>query len=594
MQAWLARGPGPVLALAAAALAAYGLFVASPYGLRLLTIAGVYALMVLGYQFIFGHAGALSLVQGAFFGLGAYVTGILGSRYGWSFPATFPLSLLAPAALAAVIAAPVLRLETHYFALATLAVSQGVLLLAVNWESVTGGANGLPGVPGVELFGLALGRGWPLAAFVWGWVALAGLAAWSAMRGLYGQGFLLMREAPLAAGTLGLDVGRMRVSMLVLSALYAGGAGALYVHTLGVISPEAASFPIMVACLTMAVVGGSARVAGAILGALLLVHLPEWMRGLERTYLIAYGAALLAAIVFVPDGLIGAAERLWRRAWPPTGPTVPTAMGSPQRAGRVAAGPALAVRGLEKAYGGVRALAGIDIDLARGEVLGVIGPNGSGKTTFANLVAGLDRPDRGRVALGGRDVTGLASHRIARLGMARSFQTPQLVPAMTVLDAVAVARAEAEGAGLLQALAAPGADPALARARGRAMAVIERVGLAAQALTPCGDLPHGDRRRVDVARALAAQPSVLILDEPAAGLARGGAERLARLLRDLADEGLGVIVIDHVMGFVLPLADRAICLDAGRIIAEGSPDAVARHEAVVEAYLGAPGEAAAP
>ena len=310
---WLGDGIRVPLLAGICLLLAYALMYTDPYSQRVLTLAGVFALMVIGYQFIFGHAGSLSLAQGAFFGLGAYVTGILGSQLGWTFPATFPLSILFPALLAAIIGIPVLRLESHYFALATLGIGQVAWLTAVNWEAVSGGANGLPGVPGIEIFGTSIGRGWPVLVFVWLIVGLGATLAWRFGRGLNGLHFRVMREQPLAAAAIGIDAGRLRFAAFVLSASYGGAAGALYVHTIGVISPESLEFPIMVSCLTMAVIGGRARVAGAILGAFLLVHLPEWARFLERYYLIAYGAVALAMIVAAPEGVVGTIERIRNR-----------------------------------------------------------------------------------------------------------------------------------------------------------------------------------------------------------------------------------------------------------------------------------------
>ncbi len=287
LAAFLAHGINAPLVFGAVVLAVDPVVFHSSYSLRLMSVAGIYALLVIGYQFIFGHAGALSLAQGAFFGLGAYVTGILGSQVGWDFTATFPLAVLLPGLLALLIGGPVLRLESHYFALATLGIGQVLLLVAVNWQDVTGGANGLPGVPGVVVFGAALPRGVPLLAVIWGFVALGGLVAWRITRGAWGLAFAVLRENALEAAAIGLDAGALRLAAFLLSALYAGAAGALYAHTIRVISPEALEFPVMVSCLTMAVVGGSARIAGAIFGAVLLVHLPEWLRVLDGFYLIA-------------------------------------------------------------------------------------------------------------------------------------------------------------------------------------------------------------------------------------------------------------------------------------------------------------------
>jgi len=562
------RGPASVLTLGAALLLAYALLHASPYGLRVLTVAGVYALAAIGFQVVFGLAGALSLAHGAFFGVGAYATGILGSQLGWSFPATFPLSLALPVLLALLVGLPVLRLESHYFALATLGIAQVVLLLVVNTPEHTGGANGLAGVPGVHAFGLDVPRGLPMAALVWGMVALGGGAAWALARGRWGRALTLLRDDPLAAATLGLDVGRLRLQAFALSALYAGAAGALAVHTQRVVSPEVLEFPVMVAVLTIAVVGGRGRVAGAVLGALLLIHLPEWFRFLERSYLILYGVGLLAAIVLAPHGLTGLLERLLPKAPRP----LPVPVSLPARP--AAAGPVLRVEGLRKAFGGVHAVDGVSFTLEAGRVTGLIGPNGSGKTTLINLVSGLERPDAGRVELLGLDLAGARPDRIARAGVARTFQAASLPEAASVLEAVAAARLER--------------DPSVAAAEAHAMAVLERLGTADLARRPCGGLPAALRRRVELGRALARQPAVLLLDEPAAGLTDAEKTELAAQVRAVAADGVAVLLVEHDMNFLLPLADRVLGLDQGRMLYDGAPAGVARDPAMVTAYLGAP------
>jgi branched-chain amino acid transport system permease protein len=540
-------------------------FELGPYELRLLTVAACYALPVLGYQLVFGHAGALSLAQGAFFGLGAYATALLATRLGWGFLLTFPASLLLPAALAALVAAPVLRLRSHYFALATLCIAQVVTLAAVEWTGLTGGANGLAGIPGAVVAGVAVPRGWPMLALAGG-IALAGaLASALALRGRWRRAFALARERPLAAAAIGLDEGRMRFAAFVASAAYAGAGGALYVHTLRVVSPESLGFPVMVACLAMTVIGGSTAVAGAFIGAFLLVHLPEWFRFLDLYRNVAYGAALLLAIVVAPYGIAGAAARLLpRRATRLPAPRAPA-----PRPRRGSAGPLLAIEDLARSFGGVAALAGVTLTLARGEILGLIGPNGSGKTTLVNLVSGFERPDRGRVRLDGMDVAGLPPHRIARLGVARSFQSLALVDGMSALDTVALARRKP-----------------LAQARAEAMHFLGRVGVGAEASEPIGRLPYGLRRRVELARALALDPHLLLLDEPAAGLTPAEQQDLARRLRALAEEGLGLLVVEHDMPFLLGLADRVACLDEGRLIAVGAPSEIRRDGAVIAAYLG--------
>lgn len=589
MLEWLGKGIRLPLVVAAASLLLYAFAFANSYTLRVLTVAGVYALLVIGYQFIFGYAGAFSLAQGSFFGLGAYVTGILGTRLGWGFAATFPLSILAPALLALVVAAPVLRLESHYFALATLGIGQVMLLAAVNWQSLTGGANGIPSVPGIVIFGTEIARGWPILLVVWSFVAAGALLAWQIMRGLYGRAFQVIRENDIAASTLGIDTARLRFAAFLLSALYAGAAGALYIHTIQVISPEVLGFPVMVACLTMAVVGGRARISGAILGAVLLVHLPEWFRFLEKSYLIAYGAAMLAAIIVAPWGIVGAMERLRARVFPeaplPT-PAIPVSLPLASRSAGSGGRPLLEAQGVGIAFGGVKALDRVSLAIQPGELVGLIGPNGSGKTTLANLVTGLYRPAEGRIRFAGRDITGEAPFRIARLGIARSFQSVNLIEEMTALDNVAVARAAPEGVALVAALGTVCRDHRLECARGHAMALLESLGLADVATRPAGDLPHGIKRQIEIARALALEPRLLILDEPAAGLAEAERVELAHRLRALVEAGLTFLVIEHNMPFLIPLATRMICLDDGRIIAEGKPAELRADARVIETYLG--------
>ncbi len=578
----LFSGVNSALGLGLILLIAWPYLFDTPYGLRLFALAGIYAIFVMGYQFVFGHAGALSLCHGMFFGLGAYVTGVLGAKLGWSFPATFLLSAFIPALLAALVAAPVLRLESHYFALATLGIAQVMLLIAIKWEPLTGGANGLAGVPGMTLFGMAIARGWPTVLTVWGMVAALGLAARAMLGGLYGHALHIMRENPTAASSVGLDVSRLRFETFLLSALYAGMAGALYVHTIRVISPEALEFHAMVACLTMTVVGGRTRVAGAILGAVLLIHLPEWFRFLEHYYLIAYGLVLLAVIIAAPNGFIGLLEDARRRFLPEAPPDPPGRLPMPEPPSAPTAQFLLSLSGVGKRFGGLQALDGVSFDLRAGEILGLIGPNGSGKTTLVNCITGVYAADAGHIAFAGSQIQRDPAFRIARQGIARTYQNLNLVDEMSVLDNVAVARGAARGLALGREMS----GSALTRARGEAMGLLEAVGAGDVAMRQCGGLAYGAKRRVEIARALALQPALLLLDEPAAGLNETEQADLAARLKELAKDGLTLLVIEHNMPFLMPLASRLVCLDRGRIIAEGSPAEIARHPQVIEAYLG--------
>ena len=338
-----------------------------------------------------------------------------------------------------------------------------------------------------------------------------------------------------------------------------------------VVSPDVLEFHVMVTILTMAVIGGQDRIAGAILGAVLLIHLPEWFRGLEAYYLILYGAALLAMIIAAPGGLVGLLEKRLRIADEPL-PTVPAQPAHSQAAPREKKGVLLAVNRLTKRFGGVEALSDVTFGVGTGEILGLIGPNGSGKTTLINIVTGLCAADRGAVTLAGADMLGRRPFEIARLGIARTFQGINLVDDMSALDNVAVARMTR--------------DSGLAAARASAMRLLRLVGIESVASRTAGALPQGIRRRLEIARALALDPGVVLLDEPAAGLSTIEQSDLADLLKVLARGGTTLVVVEHNMDFLMPLADRIVCLDAGRVIAEGTPTQVRLDPAVIAAYLG--------
>ena len=412
----------PIVALAAL----------SAFGQRMVTLIGVYALMGLGYQLIFGQFGALNLAQGALFGLGAYAAALAAPALG---VLALPVAILAAALPAAIVAGPTLRLQSHYFALATLALASLVNLLAVHAEGLTGGANGLTG------FAASLPRGPLLLAMVWICLIVGVLLYAHLFRGRLGERARLLRQAPLLAATLGIDGGRWRLAAFVVGAALAGLAGAFAAAVSGVVSPETTGFSMMVLCLTSVVLGGTRHPMGAVFGAALAVCLPELLRDLQDAWLLAYAVATLAVVLWAPEGLAGLLDRL--RGATIERPPLPML---PDRLVPATGAQRLVLDNVIKRFGGVEALADVSFTVERGEIVGLIGANGSGKTTLLNVIGGLERVDDGTIALDEKHLEHLPPHAIARAGLGRTFQALLLEGDTRSAD---LARAVATGAAFL-------------------------------------------------------------------------------------------------------------------------------------------------
>jgi branched-chain amino acid transport system permease protein len=382
-----------------------GLVALPPLGQRLVTLIGIYALLGLGYQVVFGQLRAFNLAQGTLFGVGAYAAALSAPYIGGQ---AFLASILAAMVVAAFAAAPILRLQSHYFALATLALASLINLVAVHAESLTGGANGLVG------FADALPRGPILMVLVWVCLIPSVLAYAAFFKGAMGENARLLREAPLEAATLGIDGGLWRFLAFVAGGAYAGLAGGFSAALSGVVSPDVTGFPVMLLCLTSVVVGGVRHPMGAVLGAAVAVCLPEVFRGLQGSWLLAYAAATLVVVLWAPDGLAGLLDMPPPRL-PPLMPGRIAPLPGPQR---------LVLDRITKRFGGVEALTDVSFKIERGEIVGLIGPNGSGKTTLLNTISGLERADSGFIMLDVTQIERLPPHRIARAGIGRTFQAP--------------------------------------------------------------------------------------------------------------------------------------------------------------------------
>ena len=574
--AW--RGlPGALLA----AIVAVGLAMLAPeqgYVLNILMQAVTYAIAVVGLVVVLGYCGQISIAQAAFFGLGAYGVALGTVDYGIPFFVALALGMAVAGSLGLLLGVASLRLGGHYLAMVTISFQQILTLVLVNWIGFTHGPDGVRNIGRPS--GFEDGR----AYLAFGLVALVVVATlvWRLRSSRLGRAMQAVRDNELAAGTCGIDTFGTKIMAFGLSAVLGALGGGLFAGGFRYISPDQFSFAESIVLLTMALLGGVQSPFGAVVGTGLLVILPEWLRFLRQAYLAIYGAAVILIMVFLPDGLWGfVTERVRRAAKPITGAVPPLPLLS--QTGSESEEIALGVEGLAKHFGGLKALDGVDLAVRRGTVHALIGPNGSGKSTFINVVTGLYRPTAGRIMFGGQDITGFYPHQRNRAGLARTFQNIRVFRGMTVLDNVMVG-AERQGNDIaLQAGAV----------LHRALAALDFVGLRSDAHRMVGQLSYGHQRYVEIARALAGSPAVLLLDEPAAGLNMTEKQELGLMLRRLKGHGLTILVIDHDMNLVEQVADHITVLNFGRRIADGRPRDVLDNPDVVAAYLGEPRREAA-
>jgi branched-chain amino acid transport system permease protein len=592
IRSWL---PRCAIAICLVAAVAFPVVTRDAYLLYLLTLVFVYGIAAIGLNLLSGYAGQISLAQAAFMAIGAYSVAIVSKKLtGWQLFAAsgssvwfaLVVAVLLTAAAGGILAFPTLRARGPYLAMMTLAFSWITWKVLLEWVALTGGDLGIAAIPRLQF------ARWPLTdAMVYAVVFICFVLTWlfsrRIVRSPFGLQMRAIRYSDLVPQSSGVDVRAVRVAVFIVSSACAGLAGGLFASHQSYINPDAFHVFDSISILLAVLLGGPGTLVGPIVGTTILTLLPEMLHDFDRYRLIVYGLTVLVGLYWMPQGVVGTLRTRRRRE----NKEVRIAEGQASRDTRLPAslrtdsGSSLVINDLSIAFGGVRALHGVSLTVEPGTVHAVIGPNGAGKTTLINVVTGVVRPDNGHIALDGTPTAWQPLHDAARRGVVRTFQNIVLLGDLTVLEHVLLGIVGGQGLQFRRSLFARSAT-ADRQNRAAALELLGFVGLSNWADVPAHALPQGYRRLMELARALAVRPRILLLDEPAAGLVASEVSSLGRILRRLREYHVSILLVEHNVDFVLSLADKVTVLDHGVVIASGPPEVVVKDQQVIASYLG--------
>ena len=573
--------------LALLALAVVLPLTGNEYYALIATRAAIYWILISGLNLIVGFAGQLAIGYVALFALGAYTASVLAAGTVVP-PVPSALALAGGTAMGAVfgvvVGLPALRLRTFYFAMTTLGFATIVTQVALGWQSVTGGGIGVAGPSLPAPFDTA----WGLYYLCLGIAVLCTWMTANVARSRFGRALVATREAEVAAEAAGIFKPALLVSVFLFAGAVAGLAGGLFASLQTYITPDAFTFDLSLLFFIAVLIGGRGSILGPLLGTILLTMLPEVAAPLAAWSTFVYAVLLLVIVLAIPGGIAALLDVRSRRPLPRDRAILPHPGVLGELLGVDRAPAALALRGVALGFGGVRAIDGLDLDIRSGQVHGLIGPNGSGKTTTLNVISGYYAPQKGTLAVGADRLPSRAPSTRADHGIARTFQTPRMVGEATVLQNVMVGGTVIGQASFVEALLSlPRQDRDERRIEATARLALDAIGLGALADVRADRLQHSELRFVEIARALMLRPAFLLLDEPAAGLSPDEIHRLGALIKAISRRGVGVLLVEHHADLIFEICDEVTVLNLGRVLAHGTSAEIRAHKEVVSAYLGA-------